>query len=424
MTRIFISHSSAAGPQARAFIDTLASKLTAAGVASFLDDDDLCAGDVWRPIIYRELATCDGAVLVLDPTALTRPWVTKEATILSWRCALAAYGSASGHREQRIRVLVVLVDGVTPDQVEKAFPALYLGDLQQLVISSRSVDGAREMAEKAAELFPPQAHLDDPLQWWTTVVSVWLRPLPHEFLTRLEGILGITEPDFGAEARCDSLADALLHRATFDDVAKALNEVLVLRTQNSGDIVNAVLPMAVPAQTASVLLRALRSAPGTRLVALNASQPATGELFVQRATCCDSQVKVAVTPVLVSADADTLYREVVACMGEKAGADPPESLQPSDMQYVPVQLVVLLPRVTRGGEGLPMRVLEALLRRLRVDYPTCVFLLLAGPEYDDDVVRLVPSDLHAEPPLSPGDEKRWSFTVQRLRNEVRQVTRV
>src|SRR6478735_1658989 len=104
MADIFISHSSAAGPQVSAFLDVLPPLLEQRGLMPFLDASMIRPGDVWRPMLHRELARCSGAVLVLGPEALERPWVLQEATILAWRRALRAYNGRS------MVVVAVLLD--------------------------------------------------------------------------------------------------------------------------------------------------------------------------------------------------------------------------------------------------------------------------------------------------------------------------
>lgn len=418
MTRVFISHSSSAGAQARAYIDALKAHLETAGAAYFLDEDDLRVGDVWRPIIYRELARCDGAVLVLDRTALSRPWVTKEATILAWRCALGAYGPA---RQAQLRLVAVLVDDVSKQEVEDAFPALHLDDLQLLRPASASIEDAREAAATTAGVFPARSVPErDPLQRWADRMTHWTDEWPDILLERLEEILSISDaPSVDADRRA-AVVDAFLHRADFTQAVKALDESLGFHAPHVAHVVNAVLPVSVPAPSTAAFLRALREAPGSRVVALNACENSVGELFVQRATCCDSHVTVAIGPELVTAGPESLYRDVVARMGEKAGVIPPESLTPDDMRWVPQELVVLLRRRSGDG-GLPLTTLEALLSRLRREFPTCIFLILSGETYDD-IEGLVPPELRAHPALKPDDARGLWMNANRLRSRMREMS--
>jgi len=406
LTEIFISHSSRARPQASAFISALGDAL--AGRA-FLDVADLHPGDEWRPKLYRELAACEGAVLVLDAEALASPWVRKEATIIAWRRALRAYS------RRTMPVVVALFDGVTRADVRGAFPALHLDDLEFLEPSGDQP--AEATVEDVLRLLPPTtAPLDDPLQWWTSMVTEWLTTVLPGFLQSLEEQLELPSEDWDVRARCYAIADALLHRATFEQVYRALSRILQSGALNSRDVINCVLPVTVPVETSAVLLEAMRRDRGERVAALNATHVETGALLVQRATCCDDMVTVVVSPLRVSADEETLYAEVVATIGTAAGAVPPWDVRGEDLEdpIVP-RLVVLLKRTTKDGEGLPLRVLRHLLARLRTNFPACVFLVLAGPRYDD-LDQLVPHDLRATPPLDENEERNRAMAVNRLRS--------
>ena len=92
--RIFISHGTNKDDAADlSFLRELADELgKSTGPATpahtvLLDLTRLKAGDDWPGILHDFLAECQAAVLVLSKRALTRPWVLKEATILSYRKA-------------------------------------------------------------------------------------------------------------------------------------------------------------------------------------------------------------------------------------------------------------------------------------------------------------------------------------------------
>ena len=91
--RIFISHGiDKSNPAELQFLDTLEQqlRLTETGREShevLLDRTRLEPGDDWAGILNDWLAECQVAILMLSKRALARPWVLKEATILSFRKA-------------------------------------------------------------------------------------------------------------------------------------------------------------------------------------------------------------------------------------------------------------------------------------------------------------------------------------------------
>lgn len=414
MTGIFISHSSKAGPQACAFIAELQREFDDRQVKYFLDQRDLLPGDVWQPRLHRELARCDGAVLVLDPAALTSDWVRKEATILAWRRALRLY--AAGSDGAPMRVVVSLVDGVSRADVRNTYRALHLDDSEFSQLATPDPAEAHAEAARVAGLFPPTRSSIDPLQHWTAIVSGWLTSLTSASLDKLESILQVqNEFRDDLDGRCYSLADALLHRASLPQVVGALTHIGSVHALNSQDIVNRVLPVVVPSPTASVLLTAIQEEPGSRVAALNATRWVIAQLAVQRATCCSDLVEVVATSLTVSANAEAVYQQVVEAIGTQACADPPSSVTADDLLGIFSTFVVVLQRTSVDGDGgLPLRVLKPLLQRLRRDFPSCVFLVLTGPEYGED--GLVAKELRADPPLRQGDERIWMMNANRLRS--------
>lgn len=98
---IFISHGAGqadAAPRAFAIRKCLFGKLrdairkvTSHGEAPdppfqpFMDDEEISPGELWRLTIFRALASCQGAVVLLDPRARSRPWVVNEIIVLRLR---------------------------------------------------------------------------------------------------------------------------------------------------------------------------------------------------------------------------------------------------------------------------------------------------------------------------------------------------
>jgi len=409
LAAIFISHSSKVSGDARRFVEALPVEFATRNLERFLDEADLYPGDAWRPVIYRQLAACSGAVLVLDPNAMQSAWVLKEATILAWRRALRAYGG------ETMRVVVVLADGVTKQEVEKSFGALYLEELEFTTLGSECGDEAGRLAAKVAALFPEAAGpAEDPMQVWTRMVSGWLRHIDEIWLDMAATEVRAAD-DWRLPGGNEILAHALL-QAEYEHVRRALLRLVSSGSTKTRYVVDAVAPVMVPADTALTLLEAMRRAPGERVVALNACWQDTAGLFVHRATYCDIEVQVVRTPTEATADLETSYRDVVRAMASKAGAPVPERFGPEHWSSVPVHLVVVLQRINVDGDGLPMTVLRPLIARLRRDFPECVVLLLS--ESTEGLDADIPRVLIANPPLDSAVERSRVHAVTSLRTMI------
>ncbi len=164
--RIFISHGTNKDDACDlAFLRALAREL-AAGVPGvpgapahlvLLDDTRLKPGDDWPGILHDFLAECQAAVLVLSKRALTRPWVLKEATILSYRKA----------REKAAFPFfcVVMPDTTMADvQALPAFNALGLDAQQAFAPGTLPADVAAWVKTKLADIDVPDVTPLDRLQ--------------------------------------------------------------------------------------------------------------------------------------------------------------------------------------------------------------------------------------------------------------------
>ncbi|WP_427168362.1 toll/interleukin-1 receptor domain-containing protein [Streptomyces sp. C1-1] len=107
--RVFISHGSADSPYSWEVCREIRKALIGAGYDVFLDRQSLDHQQEWRSQIHEELDRCDAAVCVLACEALPREWPRREAEILRHR-----------HDMQGVFLLVVLLDGVQPGDLDKA----------------------------------------------------------------------------------------------------------------------------------------------------------------------------------------------------------------------------------------------------------------------------------------------------------------
>jgi TIR domain len=388
---IFISHSSRDDPFAARLRACLVTALEAGGYAPWLDEVRLGAGDRWRCLIYRHLLHCRGAVLLLSPAALESPWVRKEATILSFR----------GSTRARLRLVPVLLGGVTPNQVEAAFPALYLSEYEFVTVPPGAAPA--EAAEEIAAGFTGLGgDVSDDMAAWTTRVRVMLRPAPAEILQLAAAhLLTDQEPDLDDSA--ELMAHALLHGPTVG-VYKALRELADTGFVDMVRFVRQVAPAYVREDLAAPLRAALRSEQA-QVVAVNGAWPDTGALFTRRACCCSTSV-IAVHVGLVGTErtVDSVAEATRDAVGREFNSEEPADLE--SLRSRGLQLVIVL-----STGPIAVRTLRRIVDRLRQDWAAPVVVVLTGrmPGHGGEAVASRRID------LEDGYERRFRDHINGLR---------
>jgi hypothetical protein len=403
--QIFVSHSSKDDQRGRDLRALLLQKLQDRSRDVFLDEDDLQPGDLWRPKVYRALAECDGAVLLLSPPALESDWVQREASILAWRRDLRA------HFGLEMRVLAVPLFGVTRAEISE-LPAFGLLKLEEAQFTRPfgAEEDLESVADAIAEAFPPlPARGSDAMQRWTEDVAAWLGKVDDNWLRRAADELDVPPGDLMVQEGRFILAAALLH-GELRKVENALWELLGGRPPNALDLFESIMPAGLPASSATKVVEALRRPPTQRLVSINAQYPNTAELLVRRASCCDP--KFIVIPPGSAQNEEAAYEEIIEAVATGSGMinvpfDPARLAANTRYQYV-----VVLQR-NSGGVGLTVGVLTRLVERLRRELDVVLFVIVAGPEAVD---LGIPGLLVVDPPLEPGRED----DVDIIRNQLQE----
>jgi hypothetical protein len=388
VSAIFISHSSRDDDAARALRERLSQVLAHEPYQHtiLLDETGIRAGNLWRPKLYRWLAECGGAVLMLTEQALASEWVKKEAAILLWRQALGS------------RVVVVpLLIGVTKDQVEAAFPAIEIFERQYRQITDGADPGP--VLEEVAAAFGRVADPEDRLGSWarrlTSAVS-YLDDISRADLARALDGMEDAWPD--TPDGVPLIVHALLHSPSMWDVQTAVQPVLP-SFQNPRSFVELVSPVAIPAEAAAGILTACARTPGDRVLVLTCTSPLTAMRYIRRASCVDPFYRATDPPGAADeGGADKLFGDILetiaANLGD-AGTDPAGRLafarlamSAEDRRGRVIQ--VLRSRSGPEDDGLTLRVLRPLVARLRRELPHLVILVLAWPPGQADPALGIP----------------------------------
>jgi hypothetical protein len=159
--RIFISHSSHT-EQDREFVQALAEGLTAKGYKVLLDMRQLRASDDWNKELNEWLAGCHAGILLLTPHSVKRPWVLKEATILTWRRSL----------DPGFKLFPRVFEGVSSEMLaQEKFAPLIINSIQKV-----SNNTPRAIATEIAQIIGAPVEVDTPLDRLAKVLADLLTP--------------------------------------------------------------------------------------------------------------------------------------------------------------------------------------------------------------------------------------------------------
>jgi hypothetical protein len=276
---------------ARSVRDRIVRKLAELNIEVLFDRQRLEPGDPWQAKLHSWLGLCDGAVILLNQEAIASAWVRKEATILAWRRSL----------RPEFRIVPVLLGGFTAAEVDAAgFVPLDVMGSQSAQLADRHMneENADALAELAVKRFAGlnSTTTADAMATWIEDVAAILAPLDavDAYLNRARKALEVSDDDWAHFAdRPRTLAYQILHAP----YARAYKAVLGVRRGLNPDEFNKlkslVLPVWVDASAAEPLARPPRissdpaaEVSAARAFAVNASFPATGTDYVNRAFCC------------------------------------------------------------------------------------------------------------------------------------------
>jgi hypothetical protein len=394
VSTIFISHSRHDESRVRSFVNALTGHLK--GHRLFVDDENLRPGDEWRMAIYLALAQCDAAILILTRSALTRPWVVKETTILSWRRSLSARGGAP------LKIIPVLLEGVDAPAVAKAFPTAYLDENQYVEIADLGNDAAVAAAvDTVAGRFATIPECSDAMHRWIEDLGTWFTSVPSHFLNGVARAIAMDDDGWQTDLTREVLASAVLH-ATFEQIMAAIMRIVDSGAETMPQIVRCLRALAIGADAASALAKAVGDPPPAEVVAINSQHPRVARLFVERATC--SQWAALVQPPAIATETpDAAYSSFVAALGEEVFWSQDDEPLDRAVDAFDQPITVLVPWGP-GRHGFAKADARHVVERLLTEYPRVV-VILGWSESTPSASDVEPHVLvHSEPRLAPGSE--------------------
>ncbi|MGH1493321.1 MAG: hypothetical protein ACRBK7_28645, partial [Acidimicrobiales bacterium] len=253
--------------------------------------------------LFTWMATCRGAVILLDEAGLESEWVRSEATILAWRAAL----------NPDFRLIPILIDRERSALREAGLNPVDIDELQLVKTVDRPVaEVAVEVAEGLRDLPPRKPR--GPMNSWADDVAIKMKV--DGFLEDVAADLDIDDEDRNLSGT--DLRHAVAYRLLHSDIEEIESAVSCLADsvdkQNRIDFGRLLSPSWIPSAVAGALLTILHGGQ-TRVAQLEAGYEFTARRLIVRATCANRMVRVIEPPAtegdgeLDDVDRTRLYRQ-------------------------------------------------------------------------------------------------------------------
>lgn len=365
--RIFISHSSHS-ETAKSFVTELSELLRRKGFEVFLEFKDIQSADDWNKEIHERLASCHAGVLLLTPESITRPWVLKEATILTWRRSL---------QPDCFKLFPVVFDGVTDQALEQQkFGPLVISSIQK--IAGRTPEA---IAEEIKQVIGAAVETDTPLDQLAAVLADLLAPpvAGRSTAERLARKLGIDETRWAPNEPADLsrvllIAGRLLQESLghYKGVYDLMSDLLpTMSNEFARKTLTIVAPYWVPADAAGrlceIVNRSQRWAVAMNGVYLRSF---SFKMYLRRAFplregACQLNLAGGGSEAMIEETVEEIYFALEGLWHAE------RNIIPKLLATNPDPLFVVLPREVSD---------EAALGRLESEFPRLTFVLDAGKD--------------------------------------------
>ncbi len=273
---IFVSHSSLDDKLTHDVCDALTSGGSPDGYRVLVDWEGLKGGMNWPLYLIEWMVRCHAAVILLTQTAIPRPWVLKEATILTARRAL----------DPNFRLFVVRFPDTTDLLETHGYGPLSLDTIQQLAYTDAATVAAaiRDELGRVSRGVTPFEELVSRLQDVLANVGAHALEGVAKKLNVVPARLTIAQTDRDRWIETIARHLACGHLGAFAGVRDLIDEFTSGDAEDVRKILRYVSPYWIDPEAASRLPRLLRSAP-RRAGVLNGADVVdyTAPLYVRRA---------------------------------------------------------------------------------------------------------------------------------------------
>jgi hypothetical protein len=395
---VFIGHSSNHDREAREICSQLVDAISLIpGLRACIDYEALRPGDEWNPTIRSWLIQADAAILVLTPKALESHWVYHEATLLDVRRSLGA----------PLVIIPVLVD-VDIAAVQKRWPDLDLSDFHAVRCRSDRPDEIERAVTGVTEKLGSVSVADDAMRRWVGTVVHLLQSAPPEAIQEGAFHLGLYKHTTHWHPTLVALAGALLDEP-LDRVNPAVR-ALAKDVSRPHRFIELVSPVCISSRIANPLSKLLGDGTQRRRVALNASDPITGHLVVDRALYCSAQVLKA--DVINAASCFTVrevMRSLEGALEQCLCLLPGHQATNEHVRKVGMPVVAFIRLGTSGGVTLPS--LQEIVEEVHSRFPDLILILSVGSSPIDESQLGIRHLIYA-PSFDPGEEETGCQAVR------------
>ncbi len=408
--RFFISHS-AQTERAKAVLEQVRTRLNSKSDSVFVDADIL-AGDLWRSVLYHELAMCTAAVILLDRTSLDARWVQREVDILLWRQAF----------DESLVIIPVLIDAIPVGAVRATRFAEFTERQFLLADGLEPEEIGKRVADRFASLGQPADPGATTMVAWFDNIEIVLGRIGNRQKLRLAALeLGVTPQDADQvllHGGFRFLAHQFLGRPNNDASVDAVNHVLYCAdAETLRKLARLITPTWVD-HSAALPLK-LRGPGSGQVAVLNAVDFRTAEHYIQRANCMDERVLVEQIPGVTGEESESeLLAQCNQAIRRLFFAEPPFDKVPEDVLRDgpprPSYLIV-------NTSGLPRTAVAAVIEELRDRYRWLSIILIVGDEVPPQGTLGLRDAVVLEPPLVAGEERKAQMTVRELHQMIDKV---
>ncbi len=397
---VYLAHALEGG-RARPLKATLEEMLEGQGLAVSISGEDLRTGEGWRQELYRRLATCDGALVVLYGSEEVSPYLLRELTILNWRRSL----------EPEFKLVIV----ASSDSLSQpSLAPLGLAELQTVEIEDL---GMLEQPEVRARIVGGFGRLQAASRDVRALHRVaaesagLLEAVPAEVVERTRtlqdfDVAAIDLNDAGGGSRF-SLASHLVREIPnygLEVLLRPVNSLVpYLDPGSTRRLIDVLAPLWVPPQAAAQIRAASQRPPGERGFTLVCEYNETVEMYLRRAFLGERPL-VLVPDLGPDEWAQDIQRKLRRLLEETLAGGGPISFPPllkrlrARTRRVPVYVII---EEDLGGTSQAVS-------RIYPDLTVVVRTPPDGPRVEQFEV--------IEPQLSPEEEERNLWAIERMRD--------
>lgn len=353
----------------RTLIESLAEGIESRGVKPWLDRLVIEPSEDFQPAIALGLASCSGAVVLVDRDALTSSFMRDECVFLGWRNTI----------EPEFQVLPVLLGGVTEMDFAES-PLGSAGGLAQrcsaLVLHGKAnVSTAPQHAQTVVDHIRVNPHRDPSIDLWIDSVEAYIAKVPESIQRRAAEALGIPSDQWAGIHKGPRFLAAALLNGSIQEGHGAFQQLRdYLSPAERRQLGKRIVPLWVELSTATKIVEAVEPNSKRSAIVIGTSTLEQAKHSVERGYAQDPALRV---PELSSVASETAVSDLVEefdeTLREAVGLledDSPAEIRRSLVDFGVVVFALI------DGKHLPPRVNRQVITELLRRFPGFVFGLV------------------------------------------------